>query len=162
MTRLEHTVLFLGITVAISLFQFHLDWLDDVRMHHSPVLAAICNAMQAGPLFFFAVPVSVGAATEVWARRRLRIVPLPRCLSYLCAAPVLAMLEECFRVRYNAAPPDDAFFVVQGGACICHRSDQKGPPWVEIGPFWWFKIPHLGFSVHNSDMIVADNIQSSC
>jgi carboxypeptidase C (cathepsin A) len=27
----------------------------------------------------------------------------------------------------------------------CHRSDQKGPPRVENGPFWRFKIPHLGF-----------------
>ena len=27
----------------------------------------------------------------------------------------------------------------------CHGSDQKGPPRVEMGPFWWFKIPHLGF-----------------
>jgi len=27
----------------------------------------------------------------------------------------------------------------------CHRSVQKGPPRVEIGPFWWSKIPHLGF-----------------
>jgi len=32
-------------------------------------------------------------------------------------------------------------------ACGCHRSVQKGPPWVEIGPFWWSKIPHLGFSL---------------
>ena len=22
------------------------------------------------------------------------------------------------------------------GLVRCHRSDQKGPPWVEIGPFW--------------------------
>jgi hypothetical protein len=28
---------------------------------------------------------------------------------------------------------------------VCHRSDQKGPPRVEIGPFWWLRIPHLGF-----------------
>ena len=32
-------------------------------------------------------------------------------------------------------------------AWVCHRSVQKGPPWVEIGPFWWSKIPHLGFSL---------------
>ena len=27
----------------------------------------------------------------------------------------------------------------------CHRSLQKGPLWVKMGPFWWFKILHPGF-----------------
>jgi hypothetical protein len=31
----------------------------------------------------------------------------------------------------------------QGGVQFCHRSLQKGPRRIEIGPFWWFKIPHL-------------------
>jgi hypothetical protein len=28
-------------------------------------------------------------------------------------------------------------------AIRCHGSEQKGPPRVEMGPFWGFKIPHL-------------------
>jgi peptidoglycan/xylan/chitin deacetylase (PgdA/CDA1 family) len=32
---------------------------------------------------------------------------------------------------------------------LCHRSVQKGPPRVEMGPFWWFKVPHLGFQFNS-------------
>ena len=58
--------------------------------------------------------------------------------------------ESCPRLSHSAAAtPPHRSAAITGCApapTSCHRSDQKGPPRVEIGPFWRFKIPHLGFS----------------
>src|SRR5205085_6502814 len=109
MKRMELTLLFLVATSVVSLLQFHLDWFDEVRKNHSSISDAIANTMKGGPLFFFAIPVAVAAASEVWAHRRLRRDSLARWLSYFCVGPIVAMLFECFRVRYGATSPDKAY-----------------------------------------------------
>jgi hypothetical protein len=120
MKRWERLFLFACAVSILSLGQFHLDWYDIFRDHSKNLtfLDSILEVMKAGPLFFFAAPLSVATFFEVHDNRSLSRNTCACLLSYACAFPVLALVFECFRVRYGAAQPDTVYLSVQGSSAI--------------------------------------------